>query len=265
MVIQGSKIRDMRRQRAYSLNDLAAKAGISVSYLSEIERGSKKPSLRTLEKLAQALHITQGQLLDENDAVMQKLSVGDKIRIVRENQAKTMTELASAAGISVSYLSQIERSQVQPAVRTVNNLAKALGVPVSSLVGKGGLLGSKVRQARDEQGLTQAELAQAAGVSPGLIGQVENGRVQPSLQTIEALARVLGSSPCYFITDDAGIQEMLGIMRPEVRELLQQPHVQSVLRLVCDCTELELTFIMEFIKLYKRSAASSVDDANQEP
>jgi len=255
MEINGNRIRELREERGLSLAEFAAKAGISTSYLSEIERGAKKPSLKTMDKIAASLNVSLSQLVSLEQECDGGLSVGDKIRLIREESGLNLSKCAEQIGISVSYLSEIERGNVNPSVDTLKAIAKILKTPVSNLMGTGGTLGGKLKRSREEQGLTQAQLAKAAGVSPGLIGQIEHGRVQPSLQTIESLAAVLGTSPCYFIVDNAGTEEMLQLMNPEVRELLAEPNVQAVLRLVCNCTAAELKFILEFIKLYKRSGA----------
>ncbi|TCP45764.1 XRE family transcriptional regulator [Tamaricihabitans halophyticus] len=52
-------------------------------------------------------------------------------------------------------------------------------------------LGRRIRSARKERGLTSVELADLAGVSQGLISQVENGRSDPSLETLRRLAEAL--------------------------------------------------------------------------
>lgn len=256
MKVHGQRIRELREERGYSLVDFALKAGISVSYLSEIERGAKKPSLRTLDKIASSLNVPKSQLIEAVSA--EGLRLGEKLRLLREEKGLSLSDFAKQCNTSVSYLSEIERGNVYPAVHTIKKIAAELEVPLGILVGQGGSLGQKVRQAREEQGLTQASLAEKAGVSPGLIGQIENGKVQPSLQTIEKLASVLGTSPCYFILDDAGIDDMLLQMNPALKELLSQPEVQSVLRLICNCTEQELQFILNFIKLYKQSGSPEV-------
>lgn len=251
MLIKGEEIRRVREERGYSLVELAEKAGVSVSYLSEIERGAKKPSLKVLERIAQSLNINKS-LLIELDQNLQSIKLGDKLKIIRESKGLSLTELADQVNLSVSYLSEIERNNTYPAATTLRVLADKLEVSLVSLMGKAGPLGSKLRIAREEQHLTQVELAQAAGVSPGLIGQIEHGKVQPSLQTIEKIAQVLGISPCYLILEEAGIDDVISSLSPEIRQLLNEKNVQAVLRLVCDCTERELAFILNFIKLYKR-------------
>lgn len=47
--------------------------------------------------------------------------------------------------------------------------------------------------ARKGAGLTQAELAQKMGTSQPAVTRMESGRVQPSLRTLQRLARATGS------------------------------------------------------------------------
>ncbi len=53
----GLKIKGIRSSRKISQRKLAALAGISNTYLSDIEVGRTNPSLKTMEKLAKALEI----------------------------------------------------------------------------------------------------------------------------------------------------------------------------------------------------------------
>lgn len=53
----GLKIKVIRSSRKISQRKLAALAGISNTYLSDIEVGRTNPSLKTMEKLAKALEI----------------------------------------------------------------------------------------------------------------------------------------------------------------------------------------------------------------
>lgn len=48
----GDRLRELRQARKGTLLDVAGGTGISVSYLSDLERGRTKPSVDTLEKLA---------------------------------------------------------------------------------------------------------------------------------------------------------------------------------------------------------------------
>lgn len=52
-----------RLRRKLSQEALAAKAGLSVSYISMLERGQRTPPLDTLESIAKALAVNASTLL----------------------------------------------------------------------------------------------------------------------------------------------------------------------------------------------------------
>jgi len=54
----GGFIRDLRRNAKISLRQLADQAGVSNPYLSQIERGLRKPSAEVLQQLANALRVS---------------------------------------------------------------------------------------------------------------------------------------------------------------------------------------------------------------
>lgn len=54
----GAFIRDQRRQAQLSLRKLAERANISNPYLSQIERGLKRPSAEILQQIARALELS---------------------------------------------------------------------------------------------------------------------------------------------------------------------------------------------------------------
>ena len=58
----GEFIRDQRRVGHLSLRKLSEMAGISNPYLSQIERGLRKPSAEVLQQIAKALRISADQL-----------------------------------------------------------------------------------------------------------------------------------------------------------------------------------------------------------
>src|SRR4029450_3397136 len=54
----GGFIRDLRQTAKISLRQLADKAGVSNPYLSQIERGLRKPSAEVLQQIASALRVS---------------------------------------------------------------------------------------------------------------------------------------------------------------------------------------------------------------
>lgn len=53
----GKQVRDLRRSRRMSLKELAVRSGLSIGLLSQIERGTSSPSLRSLQALSRALSV----------------------------------------------------------------------------------------------------------------------------------------------------------------------------------------------------------------
>jgi len=53
----GSKIRQLRRRQNLSQEELAEKAKLDLTSVSEIESGLRNPSLKTLHKIALALKV----------------------------------------------------------------------------------------------------------------------------------------------------------------------------------------------------------------
>jgi len=253
--VRGAQIRSLREERGYTLQDLARRANLSLSYLSEIERGSKRPSLKTIDKLAAALNVAKNHLV-EGDLAELSLSLGDKIRLMRTEKGLSLQDLARRAAISLSYLSEIERGSVAPALSTLKRIAEGLGVPASTFFGQEGSLGQRLKALREEYGLTQAQLANLAGVTAGLIGQIEQGKVQPSLKTLEKLAEVTGVSTCYFIMEQGAVDQLVNLMNPELRELLMHPNVQAVMALIGNLSQKELQFILNFIQMFKKADLS---------
>jgi transcriptional regulator with XRE-family HTH domain len=52
-------------------------------------------------------------------------------------------------------------------------------------------IGAQVREIRRDTDLSIADLANAAGISPGMLSKIENGQISPSLSTLEALSSAL--------------------------------------------------------------------------
>lgn len=60
----GAFIRQQREIAQQSIRDLAKRAGVSNPYLSQIERGLRKPSAEILQQIARALEISAETLYE---------------------------------------------------------------------------------------------------------------------------------------------------------------------------------------------------------
>ena len=63
----GIRIRSAREIRGLSQEELAARVGINNSFLSQVERGLKAPSLKTLFKIAAALEVGIARLFEDEE------------------------------------------------------------------------------------------------------------------------------------------------------------------------------------------------------
>ena len=95
----GEFIREQRRVGHLSLRKLSEMAGISNPYLSQIERGLRKPSAEILQQLARALEISSETLyvragiLDARDGSSDLISEIRRDPCINEDQKKTLIRI----------------------------------------------------------------------------------------------------------------------------------------------------------------------------
>ena len=77
--ILGENIKFYRLRRQYSQADLAEKANISITFLSNIERGNNYPQARTLCNIANSLGIEVWELFKNDDAFNEQDAIIDRI------------------------------------------------------------------------------------------------------------------------------------------------------------------------------------------
>ncbi len=77
----GDYLREQRESAGLSLRKLAEQTGVSNPYLSQIERGLRRPSAEVLQQLAKALRISaetlyvRAGILDPNDAEVRSVEL----------------------------------------------------------------------------------------------------------------------------------------------------------------------------------------------
>jgi transcriptional regulator with XRE-family HTH domain len=89
--------------------------------------------------------------------VTTKESVGSRIKKHREEKGMSATKLAEKAGISKSYLSELENSNGEgkkPSAELLYEIAKALGVAMSDLLGRP-IITDALRERRRPASLTK--------------------------------------------------------------------------------------------------------------
>ncbi|WP_102126549.1 helix-turn-helix domain-containing protein [Deinococcus planocerae] len=86
-----------------------------------------------------------------------RLQLGSRIRARRRQLSLTLREVSEHSGLSVPYLSQVERNQANPTVTSLAGIARALGVSLNVFV-PGQEPVAVVTRAGDDHALSVREL-----------------------------------------------------------------------------------------------------------
>jgi transcriptional regulator with XRE-family HTH domain len=96
----GEYLREQRETSRLSLRQLAEQAGVSNPYLSQIERGLRRPSAEVLQQLAKALRISAEQLYLRAGIVSPDEGVGGSVELavlgdsqLNERQKQTLLDV----------------------------------------------------------------------------------------------------------------------------------------------------------------------------
>ncbi len=58
----GKRVTYLRKKKGYSQEDLAFRTGLNKNYISDIERGTRNPTLKAVSKIAKGLNMTIEEL-----------------------------------------------------------------------------------------------------------------------------------------------------------------------------------------------------------
>lgn len=122
--------------------------------------------------------------------------IGEKLRAIRQQRRISLRELAEKASISASMLSQVETGKAYPSVRSIYNIAAALGLPVdyffpdqensdppppaSESIEAGDMTASEMREAVMSQ-VTDSELSESLPEMLAMV-QVLHAMARPTIQ-----------------------------------------------------------------------------------
>lgn len=89
--ILGNNIRNLRKERQWTQEQLAEKAEISVPYMTQIELGKKQASLETVEKIAKALSVSIDELF--RSVPSHSKSINTSLKVFETNLIKSLTTI----------------------------------------------------------------------------------------------------------------------------------------------------------------------------
>lgn len=96
----------------------------------------------------------------------QALDAGARLRAIRTGRRRTLKDVAAAAGVSESFLSQLERGRVSASVASLRRLCDALGIGIHDLFTPSAGSASTVVRAVDQPALPFGESARKWLLTP---------------------------------------------------------------------------------------------------
>ncbi|WP_442935009.1 helix-turn-helix domain-containing protein [Micromonospora sp. CPCC 205558] len=163
----GGFIRDLRRNAKISLRQLAEQAGVSNPYLSQIERGLRKPSAEVLQQLASALRVSTPAMYLRAGLLDDKEGHG------------VLAAIAVDADLTMAQKQSL--SQIYETFRRENTrLAEAQAETEAAQAEAG------AAQAADQPASQAADLANVAATGPTTVGGTPTEAVLESVAVTEA-------------------------------------------------------------------------------
>jgi transcriptional regulator with XRE-family HTH domain len=140
-------VRRLRAARGMTLAQLADKVGISISHLSQVERGVKSINSRLLAKFAEVLEVSPGSLVGETEeqgrsknvvTPQQEDAFVRKLRAMfQADPSITPSSLALKAGLDNSTIRQLLAGKAKSTtVANAEKICAALGTTLSQFISK---------------------------------------------------------------------------------------------------------------------------------
>ena len=205
-----TELRAAARRRGLTMKELAARMGVSASYLSQIANGRRPWTPKMREKAAAVLGEVPGQgiVYRRQGGVVHGESsfIRERARVM----GMSMQDLADRVGVSYGYMSQVARGHSNMGVKVQARVESALQAPAkvapAQCANRQGCVvsgeSSYIRERARELGMSLRDLADRVGVSYSYMSQVARGhsnmgvKVQARVESaLQAPAKVAPAQP----------------------------------------------------------------------
>jgi transcriptional regulator with XRE-family HTH domain len=110
----GDFIREQRNAARVSLRELARSAGVSNPYLSQVERGLRKPSAEILASIARGLRISAETLYEQAGILDRRSGNPDTVAAIRSDDALSERHKAVLLELYETYVREHRAAQKSP-------------------------------------------------------------------------------------------------------------------------------------------------------
>jgi transcriptional regulator with XRE-family HTH domain len=111
----GNFIREQRSAARVSLRELARTAGVSNPYLSQVERGLRKPSAEILASIARGLKISAESLYEQAGILDRRSGSPDTVAAIRSDEALSERHKAVLLELYETYVREHRAAAAQSA------------------------------------------------------------------------------------------------------------------------------------------------------
>lgn len=123
-------------------------------------------------------------------------------------------------------------------------------------------IGKKIQELRTKQGLSIRKLSSAAGITASMLSQIENDQVNPSINTLRALADALEAPLYHFFKEETESQP---VVTPHSRKTIGRKNEPDVLyELLTPDTRGSIEFCMMVIPAGSSSASHAQSHVGEE-
>ena len=175
-----TELRAAARRRGLTMKELAARMGVSASYLSQIANGRRPWTPKMREKAAAVL----GEVPGQGIVYRQGGVVHGESSFIRERarvMGMSMQDLADRVGVSYGYMSQVARGHSNMGVKVQARIESALQAPAKVAPAQPACIDREaVWERMNAHRFSQNEVARRAGISSANLSQIMNGRNNPS-------------------------------------------------------------------------------------
>ncbi len=135
-----------------------------------------------------------------------ELQLGPRIRSLRQARRLTLREVSQRAGVTESFLSQVERDVTSPSIATVQRIARALDLSIAQLFAEEPETGRVVRREARRRVAYPGLKAVDEFLTPNMAG-----RLQVIMSTIEPGGGT-GAEPYTHESDEEVVVVMAGVL-----------------------------------------------------
>lgn len=133
---------------------------------------------------------------------MLEINAGDRLHQLRKKRGLSLEEVGLGVGVTSSHISQIENGKRQPSFTLLADLAEYFDMDPTFFIETPYKFfghGRKIRQSREDRGITLEELAHKAGLDCTYLQLVESGVKQLTNEELMCVAEALDMDMINFL------------------------------------------------------------------